>query len=395
MSIRLNLFDPEFRQNPYPLYARLRAEAPVCRVDPGDAWAVSRYDDVMFVLRNPQIFSSQGLRALTSPPWLDYNPLTDSLVLLDPPQHTKLRSLVSRAFGGRALGVLEQNLRAFMTDLIAKLPSDRDVDYIKEVALPLPIFVMSQMLGLDPALRHRLKAWVDDLANIDLVPKPEADMARIRTTVSELDHYLRQVIADRKAHPGADMVSDLLGSTVDGQSLTEQEVIGFLFALVVAGLEASVNLLSLVTIALADRPVEMQRIRENTALIPSFIEEVMRYEAPVQATARLTQSEVQLSGTTIPAGALVFALLASANRDESQFPDADRFDVDRNRQGIASFGQGAHFCLGAVLARIEARITVEALLSRFRRITKMQDDVPRNSSIWLRTPTSLLVRLEP
>ncbi|WP_437333341.1 cytochrome P450 [Sorangium sp. So ce394] len=368
MSHRLNLLSPELRANPYPFYAELRRSAPVCQVEPGGLWALSRYDDVAFALKNTELFSAQGGRVAVLPPWLDRNPMADSLLLMDPPEHTRTRALVSRAFSTRVVPRIEPVLRAVTREFVERLTPGRELDFDAELAMPIPAAAIADLLGLDPALRAHFQRWTADfVATAAATPEMRPG---IRATIVELERYLLEVIAARRAAPRDDLVSDLLAARLDGVALTEPELVSFLFLLLAAGFESTTHLLNAALVLLMDHPEVYARIRADRALIPAFLEEALRFEPPAQIALRQAKADVEIRGVTVPAGAFVAALIGSANRDERVFPDPDRFDIDRERQVGLSFGHGAHFCIGAALARAEAKVGLEVLASlpgRFER----------------------------
>jgi cytochrome P450 len=365
-SERPNLLRPEFLQNPYPLYAQLRRTAPVCQVEPKGIWAITRYDDVQYVLKNPQLFSSAGLKAGAEPLWLGRrHPLNDSLVMQDPPAHGRLRALVAKAFGGSMLPRMEPDIRATCERLTTNLLASRPVDFVKEFSIPLPASVIGGMMGLDPALHSRFKQWSDNIIGVSTIkPSDTEAMERSRRTLSDMEQYFQEVLEQRRRQPGDDMVSDLLRARVDGESLTNAELMGFLFMLLVAGLETTANLLSNAARLLAESPETLAKLRADRSLIPGFIEEVMRCEAPVQMSMRLCVQDAEVAGVRLPKGSLVYVVLGSALRDEQRFPDAERFDMTRKSNDSLPFGHGIHFCLGAQLARLEARTALEVLLTR-------------------------------
>ncbi|AGP40195.1 cytochrome P450 [Sorangium cellulosum] len=368
MSHRLNLLSPELRANPYPFYAELRRSAPVCQVEPGGLWALSRYDDVAFALKNTELFSAQGGRVAVLPPWLDRNPMADALLLMDPPEHTRTRALVSRAFSTRVIPRIEPVLRAVTREFVERLTPGRELDFDAELAMPIPAAAIADLLGLDPALRAHFQRWTADfVATAAATPEMRPG---IRATIVELERYLLEVIAARRAAPRDDLVSDLLAARLDGVALTEHELVSFLFVLLAAGFESTTHLLNAALVLLMDHPEVYARIRADRALIPAFLEEALRFEPPAQIALRQAKADVEIRGVTVPAGAFVAALIGSANRDERVFPDPDRFDIDRERQVGLSFGHGVHFCIGAALARAEAKIGLEVLASlpgRFER----------------------------
>jgi cytochrome P450 len=396
MTSRPDLLAPHVLEDPYPIYAELRRDAPVCQVDPGGFWAITRHDDVVTVFKHPELFSSEGFRGAVKPAWLGHNPFGDSMIVLDPPQHGRLRGLVNRAFGGTAaMARLEKLVRGYADDIAARLPLGQPVDWIEAFALPLPASVMGELLGLPAELHSRFKRWADDLTSITAVtPDQTARMEEIRTTVREAEQYLREVLERRRREPADDMVAELLAAQVDGASLTDSELMAFLFLLLVAGLETTVHLLSHTALQLARRPELLLRVRAEPALIPRLVEEVLRYEPPVRAVYRLAMDDVDIGGARIPRGARVLVMIGSANRDEAHFEGADRFDIDRSGVNHLPFGHGIHFCLGAPLARLEAKLALTALLPRISGLT-LAGPVEWRRSVSVRGPVSMPVVVHP
>jgi cytochrome P450 len=367
MTSRLNLMAPALLEDPYPTYAELRARAPVCQVDPAGFWAVTRYDDAITVLKTPELFSSEGFRHSIKPAWIGHNPFGDSMLGVDPPAHGRLRSLVNRAFGPSALAQLEPRVRAFADNVVARLPMDQPIDWVESAAMPLPASVIGELLGLDASLHARFKRWTDDLTSISgVTPDQTERMAEIRTTVREMEEYMTEVLAERRRAPADDMVTHLLNAQVEGQSLTDAELMSFMFLLLAAGLETTVHLLNHTALQLLARPDVLERVRADASLIPKLVEEVLRFEPPVKGVYRLVMADTVLGGQSIPKGSRVLVLLGSANRDEAHFPDADRLNIDRPGPHNLPFGHGVHFCLGAPLARLEAKLLLSALLPRIR-----------------------------
>ncbi|HEX8440773.1 cytochrome P450 [Archangium sp.] len=397
MTVRLNLFAPEFRANPYPFFAELRRQPTLAQVDPLGFWAVSRYADVLHVFKNPQLFSSTGHRAPAEPEWLGRsNPIADSMVMLDPPKHTRLRALVNRVFGPSALSRMEPRIRAYAQQAAAELPLGRPVDFIESFALRVPASVIGELLGLDASDHKRFKRWADDINNTSATP-PDAHEwhAQIRGTYAEMEQYLKNVIAERRLSPREDMVSDLIAARIEGEALTDAELIGFLFLLLVAGLETTIHLLGHSALVLAERPDVFARVSADRSLIPRFIEEVLRYEPVAQTLLRITTAETELGGVRLPAGSHVMLLVGSACRDEAQFPNSETFDMDRQGQQNMPFGHGIHFCLGAPLARMEARLALEALLDRCGGLVRDPAPVQWHSSIVVRGPTAVPLTVLP
>lgn len=391
MSGRVNLLVPEVRANPYPTYAELRRNSPVCQVDPQGFWALTRYEDVVAAFKSPQVFSSRGMRVATNPAWLGGNPFSDSMIGMDPPDHTRLRMIVNRAFGPTGLSRLEPRVRAFAQGIVERLPAGKPVDFVEHFSLPLPASVIGELIGLEPSLHARFKRWADDLTTITGTrPDDTTRQEEIRQTVREAKQYMAEVIASRRREPREDMVTELLDVRVDGQALTDDELMSFQFLLLVGGLETTIHLLNHSVRILMERPEVLARLRADRSLIPRFIEEVLRFEPPLHGIVRITTQETQVAGVTIPAGARVLLLLGSANHDEARFPRAGEFDLEREGVNNLPFGHGVHFCLGAPLARLEGRIALESLLTRFRAFSPA-GPVAWNQSLTVRGPTVLPV----
>jgi cytochrome P450 len=391
MNEPMNVLSPAFRADPYPYYAELRRRGPVSRVAPGGMWAVSRYEDVLFVLKHPERFSSQGFQAAWQPPWVGYNPLANSMIALDPPSHTRLRALVSRGFGPVAASRLEPRVRALASELAEGLRGE-DVDFIQALAMPLPAFVIGELLGLDHALHGRFKRWADDILSVTPELPPPEQIARVKATIAELDGYLREVITARRGAPEDDAVSDLLAAASEGQSLTDTELVNFLVVLLFGGLETTTHLLGNALLYLAAHPELMARLHADPALVPRFVEEILRYDGPSQSLPRVTLAETTIAGVTLPRGAMVLALVGSANRDERLYPDPDRFNLDRGSQGGLQFGHGIHFCVGAALARMEARTALEAIVTRYARVERVAGEIEYSRTLTVRGPVALPLR---
>lgn len=397
MNHRPNIYAPEIWNNPHAFYASLRREAPIRQVDPGGLWAVTRHEDALQVLKNPQIFSAAGLRAAVQPPWLSQrNPVVDTILVMDPPAHTRLRSLITRTFSAPGVARLEPSIRASAEALVDDMLARRRVDFVESMALALPSRAMSALLGVDAALAPRFKAWADAVTHVGLTPAdaPEERKAELVATLEDLKHHLTAVLELRRRQPGPDVATDLLQAQAQGGVMSEDELLGYLVLLLVAGLETTYDLLGLCALILTDHPDVWARLKQDRALVPRFIEEVLRFESPSQSTMRITTQETELGGVRLPQGAIVLVQLVSANRDESVFRDAQRFDLDRTTPHLA-FGQGIHFCVGAPLARLEGRLAVETLLERCDRLVREPGPVAWNMAVTTRGLARLPMELFP
>jgi hypothetical protein len=304
---------------------------------------------------------------------------------------TRLRALASRSLGPRAVARLEPAIRARAERLLDGL--DGDVELVAAYAAPLPAFVIATLLGLDESLGARFKRWADDFLSVTPEPLDAAHAARVRTTIAELSAYLNAVIADRRRAPVDDTVSDLVRAEVDGQRLGDGEILEFMVAILLGGLETTTHLIATSALFLAARPDLWNRLREGPAAIPAFVEEMLRFDGPSQSLPRFATCDVALAGVTIPAGSLVLALLGSACRDERRFADPDRFDLDRGGSAGLNFGHGVHFCLGAALARMEAQIALDALVRRFARLERLPGPIAYNRTMTVRGPVTAPLRL--
>jgi cytochrome P450 len=398
MSQRLNLMSLEVRENPFPYYAQLRRDAPVSQVDPNGFWAVSRHEDIVTVFKDPELFSSSALRLAAEPPWLGRsNPVSEAMNMAEPQQHARLRGLVNRAFTQSVVGRMEPFARDVASRLVDMLFQSETVDFLSQFALSMPASLMALLLGVDPSMQKQFKRWSDDLSGAVLVaPDDLVRQAEVRQTMGDVEHYVLSLLEQRRSKPGMDdLVTDLLRVQENGVGLTDKEIVSFIVLLLVAGLETTTFLLSHMALILAKNPEWFDRLRSNDVLINPFIEEVLRYEPPAHCMMRVATRETTLGGVRLPAGAPVLLLLASGLRDESHYPDADKFNPERGVQANLAFGHGIHFCLGAPLARMEARVALDTLLASFSRFELVTDRVEWIQSLFFRAPVSVPLRLIP
>jgi cytochrome P450 len=356
----------EIHEDPYPTYARLRAEAPVYRNDDVGFWALSRHADVVEGFRDNVRFSSSHGVSLDPAASGPHAHRTMSFLAMDPPMHGRMRGLVSRGFTPRRVAALEPRIRELARGYLdAALERGSSFDFIGDLAGRLPMDVISELLGVPPADRDEVRRLSDLLVHreegVDDVPP-----AGVEAALSLVGYYA-DLLADRRARPTEDLTSALLAAEVDGDRLTEEEIMGFLFLMVVAGNETTTKLLGNAWCWAWRHPDERAKPFGDPRRIGAWIEETLRYDTSSQVLARHTTEDVTLHGTTIPAGDRVVLVVGSANRDERVFPDPDVYDLNRSErelQQIASFGFGRHFCLGASLARLEARVALEELVAR-------------------------------
>ena len=371
-TLGFNPFLPEFHANPYPFYARLRKDDPV-HLSPMGFWVLTRYDDVAMVLRDPRfgragfhpMLAAGQARAATP------DPLPPSMLFQDPPDHTRLRALVNKAFTPRVVEAMRPHIQDLVDGLLDRvLPTGR-MDIIEDLAYPLPVTVICEMLGVPVTDQAAIRQWSADLArSLDAIG-PQADVevqergAQARHALAE---YFRTQIPERRRQPRADLLSALIAAEEQGDRLTERELLAMCVLLFVAGHETTVNLIGNGILALVHHPDELRRLRADQALIPSAVEELLRYDSPVQRTARIPSVDVDIEGHTIRQGTMVVAAIGAANRDPAHFPDPDRLDLTRRDNRHLSFGFGIHFCLGAPLARLEAQVAIGTLIRRAPRL---------------------------
>jgi len=376
VTAQFNPIGPEALANPYPMYKALREQSPVSWNELFEAWIFTRYHDVDAVLMDPR-FSADRARAQTrfsemiKQQQQEYGPFSQAPTMLtsDPPEHTRLRRLVSKAFTPRAVENLRPRIREIVDELLDGLAGQTTFDLVDEIAYPLPVIVIAEMLGVPAKDSADFKRWSDDLVATlggPFVPQDVIDKAR--ASIEELVAYLAEQIAQRRANPRDDLISGLIAAEDGGQVLSEQEIYSTTILLLVAGNETTTNLISNAMYSLLQNPDQLELLRSDLSLMPSAVEEILRFNGPVQATARVATTDIEIGGTTVREGQMAMAILGAANHDPAKFPEPEKFDIRRNPTDHMAFGDGIHFCLGAPLARAEAQIAFEELLRRFSKI---------------------------
>jgi cytochrome P450 len=395
-----NPFDPRLRTNPYEVYRELREEAPVFRSPMLQLWILTRYDDVLDALKDHRRFSSERTRA-TNPLVqqlesyrLSSGPLgtTPTILSIDPPDHTRMRGLVNKAFTPRQVERVRPHMQEIADELLEALPEPGRMDVVADFAVPFPIIVIAEMLGVPATDRERFKAWSTDIAATLSGPfLPQDVLDRAVSSSNELADYFRGQIAQRRAEPRDDLLSALCAVEEQGDLLSEDEMIATCILLLIAGNETTTNLIGSGMYTLLQNPDERRRLQADLSLMPGAVEEMLRYEPSGQMTSRVVAEPLELRGQRMEPGQVVLVSLAAANRDPAVFPDPHRFDITRSPNRHLAFGQGIHYCLGAPLAVVEARIAFQSLLRRMPDPQAAFEAPDWGPSFVLRGPKSLQV----
>ncbi|MFI5317344.1 MAG: cytochrome P450 [Myxococcota bacterium] len=383
-------FRREFSDDPYPHYRVLRDQAPVHFAPEANVWCVSRCDDVQAVLRADDAFSSRAMFTMVmnngnegAPPlsWsvirflvtlfarTGMNPLAftkaRNLIAEDGERHASMRAIVNRGFTPRRVADWEKRAREVADECLSSIARRERFDLVEELSVPLPVTIISEMLGIEPERRADFKRWSDAIITHSTGSGRATPFApAFGAALAEMVNYIHGVVRQRRRSPADDVISAIVAEQDGAQGLSDREVFQFVLLLLVAGNETTTNLIGNAVHALLRHPEACARVAADPALVPAAVEETLRWDAPVQLVFRNAKQDVDVAGARIRAGSIVCALIGSANRDERRFPDPDRFELERDTQGILSFGFGKHFCLGASLARLEARVALEALAPR-------------------------------
>lgn len=394
------LLDPEVLANPYPLYARLRREAPVLWDPYLHAWVVTRYTDVIKVLHHfsanrtptPEQFAAMGLAEL--------KPLAQVMVkqmlFMDAPDHTRLRSLASTAFTPARVEALRSHIKDILENLLEPLLKAGKMDVIADLAAPLPAIVTAEMMGLPTSDANQLKDWSADFAEVLGNFQHNPDRAhRTLKCVEEMTAYFRDAIADVRTNPRDGLIHALLTAEIDGDRLTEEEIVANCIVTMVGGQETTTNLIGNGLLTLVRNPDQFERLRNDLSLVPTAVEELLRFESPSQHTARICPEDTEIGGELIRKGQAVIAVMGAGNRDPERFPDPDRLDLARTDNRHLAFGWASHFCFGAPLARIEGQLTFEAIARRTANMKLAPGPIIWRDNLGLRGLTSLNVTFQP
>ena len=377
----------QFREDPYPLYRYLHAAAPVQWSDVLDAWTLARYADVVESLTDPRFSADRA-------PEVDEGySIARSMLVSDPPDHTRLRALVQKAFTPRMVEQLRPRIGSIVRELIERIGTrGGQFDVITDLAYPLPVVVIAELLGVPPEDRETFRDWSAALA-ASLDPLVSQELAQRAAEARDALHgYLRGIIAERRRAPRADLISALVAVEERGEILSEPELVVMCTLLLIAGHETTVNLIGNGMLALIQHPEQYAQLREAPALIGTAVEELLRFDSPVQLTGRIASEPLEIGGQLIEAGQWVLPLLGAANRDPQQFAQPERLDLTRNPNPHLGFGRGIHFCLGAPLARLEGPVAIAALVQRFGTLELAAPPV-RRDQITLRGLKSLPVSM--
>ena len=384
-GVTYNPASRRLKANPYDKYAQLRRRDPVHRLRLLNAWVLTQYEDVDMVLRDHRRFSN-GDRNFG---YLDYTTLLD----LDPPDHTRLRSLVSQAFTRKAVADLAPRIRETVDTLLDDLEGKGRFDLIRDFAYPLPVIVIAEMLGVPAQDMERFRGWSDALARTTDPLLEDKYIRAARRANEELFDYFGGIVEQRLESPREDLISALLAAEEEGNRLTREELLSTLMLLLVAGNETTRNLIGNGMLALLRNPDQMQLLRDSPGLLDSAIDEFLRYDSPVQIDTRVLRQDVEIGGKMLRSGQRAVCLLGAANRDPAVFTEPDMLEIGRREKSHVSFGRGIHHCLGAPLALLEGRIAVSSLVERFSSI-RLAAEPKQRDQIVLRGVQELWVEVE-
>jgi len=375
---------PEFLADPYPTYHRMRAEAPVYWSERFNAWMLTRYAEVKPALHDSRLNSGQRMAAIMGQlpksvqPEMKplYEHLTKWVAFTDPPNHTRLRTLVGKAFTAHMVQRLRPQIQAIVDELLDAVQSAGQMDVVRDFSFPLPATVISSMLGIPRKDHEQFRSWSDDIVHFVSAGDITVEAARkAQHSVVELSNYFRRLVAERREKPEPDLISELITAEEQGDKLTQDELFAMFVQLFFAGHETTTGLINNALLALFKFPDERQRLQNDPSLIASAVEEFLRYDNSVQRQARVANVDVELGGQLIRKGQYALLFIAAANRDQAIFPDPDRLDISRTENKHLAFGHGIHFCLGGPLARIEGQIAIETLLRRMPNVQPAYDSL--------------------
>jgi cytochrome P450 len=370
------LVSAEFIADPYPILRQMREEDPIYWSDAIGGWILTGYDDIVVSFKNTSSFSNENrlgktIAYLTPEKQTNYKPFSDhyatkSLLHSDPPDHTRMRTLVTKEFTVRVVEEMRPRIQTLVDGLLDAGGKKGHMDVLSELAAPLPIGVIAEILGVAPADRHFFKIWADDLLAFQGVNKPsEVDLSRAQKAIVEMRPYIAAMIAERRRQPRPDLMSKFVEAEATGGRVSETELISTVVTLFVAGHETTLSLIANTLLLLLSHPDQLRLLQQNPGLLESAIEESLRFESPVARQPRLMKEDFEIKGKTLKKGQMAFQMINSANRDPAYFSDPEKFDIQRQKNRHMAFGQGIHFCVGAALARTEAFVAVGTIIKRF------------------------------
>ncbi len=402
MTVVYNPKLPEILANPYPVFRQLQDEDPVHWSDILNGWVLTRYAHVLSSLRDTRFSASRivpRLDTMSNTEREHIGDLGDALslwmVFMDPPDHTRLRTLVNKAFTPQVVERMRGRIAAIVDDLLARVEPHGQMDIIRDLAYPLPATVIAEMIGVPKDRLEQLKHWSDDIAGFAANALSTADMRqRAQRSMHDMTVYFRHLVGAHRDAPCDDIMSSLIDVEASGKRLREDEIVATCIFLLFAGHETTTNLIGNAILALLDHPEQWERLRHHPSLIPSAVEEFLRYDGPVQSVVRVAAEDIELDGKRIRQGERIFSMLIAADRDPRQFPRPDRLDVARQDNRHIAFGYGIHFCLGAPLARVEGQVALGVLTQRLRGVKLETDSLVWNDSLVLRGVKSLPVSFQ-
>lgn len=399
-QVDFDFADPAFQANPYPVYARLREEEPLAfrQEDEFGCWWATRYEDVIAILRDPRFSSARQIEGLSEPGVPEKfrrlgEMLSHMMLQKDDPDHMRLRGLVNRAFTPKVVESLRPRVETIVEHLLGVVMTrgQGEMDIIRDLATPLPVIVIAELLGVPTNDQVRFKKWSDDIAVVLDGSVRGPGLPDAAQSAYELGEYLRGVVAERRKQPRPDLISGMIAARDQKGALTDDELVANCVLILLAGHETTTNLIGNGALALLRHPDQMALLRDDPALAPGAVEECLRYDSPVQLTSREPLEDVTFRGFRFAKGVEIDVIFGAANRDAAKFEDPDRFDIRRDASGHMAFGHGAHFCLGATLARLEAAVALRGLAKRMPRLELVVAEPERRPGLVIRGLVSLPV----
>lgn len=381
MPREYDLQGPDIFANPYPLYHKIRSNYPVHLDSHLGCWVVTSYQGVNAALANRSLSSNRAMQSTTmvTEDWAELRPLfatiSNLMFYTDPPKHSQIRSLVNNALSARMVKTWQEHIQSIVDELLDRIQAQGQMDVIKDLAFPLPSRVIADMLGIPSGDRPQFKRWSDDLADFLGNPPALVQCQQLARSLREFTEYFRGIVAEHQAHPKNDLVDALLSSEEKGITLTEEELLINCVGLFTGGHETTTNALGNGLLALLSNPTELQKLRANPELMESAVEELLRYDSPVQFTARNANQATEIEGKKIYKGQSVMMLLGAANRDPQRFPDPDVLDIGRSDNRHFAFGHNIHYCVGAPIARLELQIALKTVLQRMPLLRLAEQDL--------------------